>query len=162
MLSEEVSVTLWPHSHHQHVKVVWNEASYTGVIQEAHAHVSVPRHLPAQHIVSLTHQRVASFPHVLGTRLIKVMYTVINIAQKNVVYVCTLSISSNLSTFGSPSVCKLNMQYRTVVMSRTCVLCMPRAWRLVGRGTGRMQSSCGVDSRSWGWKSLSKMRYADL
>ena len=92
------------------------------------------------------------------------VYTVINVAHNNVVYVCTLSISSNLrQSTGNPSVCKLNMWYRTkVVMSRTCVLCMPRAWRLVGRGTGRMQSSCGVGSRSWGWKSLSKMRYADL
>jgi len=38
----------------------------------------------------------------------------------------------------------------------------PRAWRLAGRGTGIMQSSCGVDSRSWGWKVSSKMRCAEF
>ena len=39
-------------------------------------------------------------------------------------------------------------------------MCVPRAWRLAGRGTGEMLSSCGVVSRKWEWKCLLKMRYA--
>ena len=42
-----------------------------------------------------------------------------------------------------------------------CV-CVPRAWRLAGRGTGQMLSSCGVVLRNWEWMSLSKMRYAEI